>query len=116
MRESGSVDLDEAFNQARSFSDSGKLTDAHLLYFYAAREGHPASATQLAQMYDPTRYSSATSIMDEPDPGQAYKWYRRAADAGDRTAQQMLTELRRWVEQAAKGGDVEAEQLLLGWK
>ena len=108
--------LEEAFGKAEGFLDSGRLTDAHLLLFYGARQGHPASARLLGGMYDPITHSSTTSIMDEPDAAQAYKWYAQAAQSGDRTADIRLEALKVWVERAANDGNDEAKLLLERWR
>lgn len=108
--------LDEAFGKAEGFLDSGRLTDAHLLLFYGARKGHPASARLLGGMYDPITHSSTTSIMDEPDAAQAYKWYTKAVEGGDRTAEIRLEALKVWVERNANDGNEEAQLLLERWR
>jgi hypothetical protein len=109
-------DLESVYRRAEGFIADGKLTDAHLLLFFAARRGHVLAARELGGMYDPIYFSTTTSIMDEPDPTQAYKWYRRAADGGDDIAQLRLLALKAWVEQAAKQGDEGARLLLMAWK
>lgn len=109
-------DLESVYRRAERFIADGKLTDAHLLLFYAARRGHILAARELGGMYDPIYFSTATSIMDEPDPAQAYKWYRRAAEGGDEIAQVRLLALKAWVEQAAAQGDEGARLLLMAWK
>ena len=108
--------LEQAFSKANEFLDSGRLTDAHLLFFYGARKGHPASARLLGGMYDPITHSSTTSIMDEPDAAQAYKWYAKAAQSGDRTAEIRLEALKLWVERNANEGNEEAKLLLERWR
>lgn len=109
-------DLEPVYRRAERFIGDGKLTDAHLLLFFAARRGHVLAARELGGMYDPIYFSTATSIMDEPDPAQAYKWYRRAADGGDEIARMRLLALKAWVEQAARQGDEGARLLLMAWK
>jgi hypothetical protein len=109
-------DLESVYRKAERYKADGKLTDAHLLLFFAARRGHVLAARELGGMYDPVYFSTATSIMDEADPTQAYKWYRRAAEGGDDIAQERLLALKAWVEQAAKQGDGRARLLLMTWK
>jgi TPR repeat protein len=108
-------DLDDVFRQAETFILKGQLEDAHLLLFYAARLGHPMSARTLGSMYDPNHHNASTSLMDEPDLAQSYKWYKIAADAGDPVALERLSELKILVELAASSGDEEAKMLLLNW-
>ena len=111
----GNSDLNKIFNQAEVFIETKQLEDAHLLLFFAARKGHALSARKLGEMYDPRYYSADTSIMDEPDFAQAYKWYRKAAEEGDLVAQEHLSELRNLVEEAARNGDQDATLLLMRW-
>jgi len=109
-------DLDDVFRQAEAFILKGQLEDAHLLLFFAARLGHPMSARTLGSMFDPNHHTSSTSLMDEPDLAQSYKWYKIAADAGDPVALERLSELKILVELAASSGDEEAKMLLLNWQ
>jgi len=116
MRQSESPpDLEQAFARAQSFREAGEIADAHILLFYAAREGHAASARELAGMYDPLAFSAQESMMDEPVPAQAYKWYRRASEAGDELASERLSALRNWAQAAAAAGDPDAQELLTQW-
>lgn len=109
-------DYAEALARAKAFQTEGRKADAQLLYFFAARGGDGPAAFQLATFYDPNHYSTDPSLMDEPDPFQAYKWYREAQDAGHEPAAGRLAELRTWAEQASADGNVEAERLLLQWE
>ena len=112
----GRPDLDILFDHSEEFIATSQLEDAHLLLFYAARLGHAPSARVLASMYDPNHHSNLTSIMDKPDPAQAYKWYKIAADAGDGEARARLSVLRSLVEQNARKGNDQAKLLLLQWQ
>lgn len=110
------VDYAEAYERAGEFQAEGQLADAQLLYFFAARGGHGAAAFDLATSYDPNHHSQDASLMNEPDPFQAYRWYRQADEAGHEGANERLEELRAWAERAAGTGDAEAERLLLQWE
>lgn len=110
------VDFAEAHEQAGQYQSEGRLADAQLLYFFAARGNYAPAAFDLATMYDPNHFSSDTSLMDKPSPSQAYKWYQVARDGGSTSAPARLEELKAWVENAASEGDMEAEQLLLRWE
>lgn len=110
------VDYAQAYERAREFQAEGQPADAQLLYFFAARGGHGAAAFDLATSYDPNHHAQGSSFMDEPDPFQAYRWYRQADEAGHEAASERLTELRAWAEQAAGAGNEEAERLLLQWE
>jgi TPR repeat protein len=112
----GGVDYARAHERAQAYQAEGRMADAQLLYFFAARGGNAAAAFDLATFYDPNHHSQTPSLMEEPDPFQAYRWYRAAEEAGHQDASERLADLRAWAEQAADGGDVEAERLLLQWE
>jgi TPR repeat protein len=109
-------DYAAALDQARSLRAEGKLADAQLLYFFAARGGYTPAAFELAELYDPLHFDVTTSLMEKPDAFQAFKWYQQAAQAGDSKAAVRLDELHGWAHQAAENGDLDAEQLMLQWK
>jgi TPR repeat protein len=109
-------DLDAVATQAADYLADGRLADAHLLYFFAAREGHTPSALALGTMFDPAYFDSAKSLWDHPDPEQALKWYLVAAESGDPQASTRLEALRAWVEERAEAGDESARRLQLGWR
>lgn len=110
------VRVSRAYAQAEAFQDAGRLADAYLLYFYAAREGDPSSALVLGSMADPAFYDANSSFLDAPDKPQAYKWYRIAADRGNAAAVERLAALRKRVEADAATGDEQARRLLLQWR
>lgn len=112
----GDIDYARARERAEAYRMEGRMADAQLLYFFAARGGNAAAAFDLATFYDPNHHSQTQGLMDEPDPFQAYRWYRAAGDAGHDGVNERLADLRAWAEQAAEGGDAEAERLLLQWE
>jgi len=112
----GAANLKQIVKSAEAFKAKGKYTDAYLLYFFAAREGYAPAAQVLARMYDPAHYSKQTSMLDQPDLVQAYKWYRQAARGGQAAAQRELNDFRARMEQLAAGGSAEAKQLALQWQ
>jgi hypothetical protein len=109
-------DYEQAYTEAQISRAQARLADAHLLYFFAARGGHAAAARELASMYDPIHHSQSSSVVDEPDPYQAYKWYSKAAEGGDGAAHERLERLRTWAEHAATSGDSAAQSLLMQWR
>lgn len=111
-----SLTLEELFSQASQFQKSAKPTDAYLLYFYAARQGHGESAFQLGSMNDPAHFTGESEFLEKPDPVQAQKWYSIAAASQVAGAEQRLQALRKQVEIAAKSGDPSAQRLLLNWR
>jgi TPR repeat protein len=108
-------DYAAALEQARNLRTEGKLADAQLLYFFAARGGYAPAAFELAEMYDPLHFDSTGNLMEQADPFQAYKWYQQASQAGFGEATSRLEALHDWAQQAAEEGDLDAEQLLLQW-
>jgi TPR repeat protein len=106
----------KGYAQAQELRQAGRLADAQLLYFFAARGGYAPAAFDLATFYDPNHFAAGASLMDEPDPFQAYKWYRLAQEAGNAVADRRLAELRTWAEKAASSGNIDAEQLLIQWE
>ena len=108
-------DLERAFAAAGEHQQAGRLEDAYLLYFYAAREGHGQAAMVLGQQADPRNFDNQ-GLFDEADPLQAHKWYTRARQAGIAGADEALAALRTSIEAAAQNGDLEARRLTLQWK
>ncbi|HLU07486.1 MAG TPA: hypothetical protein VKZ91_13080 [Woeseiaceae bacterium] len=106
----------QAYERAQEFQADGRPADAMLLYFFAARGGHADAAFDLATFNDPNHHAETSSLMNEPDAFQAYRWYRQAEEAGHAAASERLAELRTWAERAAGTGDAEAERLLLQWE
>ncbi|MGH8569385.1 MAG: hypothetical protein ACREXU_15610 [Gammaproteobacteria bacterium] len=109
-------DLDTVFRKAGESLKLGRIADAHLLYFFAARRGHAPAAFVLAGIYDPVHFDKELSLLGKPDPVQALKWYRIAAAQGDGEAQARLRSLESWVDAKARAGDAEALRLRLSWR
>ncbi len=105
-----------AYDAAVKQRDEGQLTDAYLLYFFAARKGHAAAALELGSQADPAYYNSKTSGLDGPDIVQAHKWYQLAMSSGNSEAEARLIKLHDYAALQASRGDAEAERLLLQWK
>ncbi len=108
--------FDSVMQKASGYLNEGRLADAWLLYFFAAREGHPQAMMTLAELSDPGLFQPDNSLLDRPDPVQAWKWYSRALEAGFEPARHRLDALRGWAEQAAARGDLEAQTLMLNFK
>jgi hypothetical protein len=116
MRSSGELRLDEIFAAADQAQRDGEAADAYLLYFFAARQGHPASALELGRQADPAGEQAGERLFDSPDLTQAHKWYQIAAASGDPEARQRLDQLRQRVEQMAASGDAQAQRIALQWQ
>ncbi len=67
--------LSEVFEQAQTYMLEGSLADAHLAFFFAAREGHVPSIMKMGEMSDPTLFRAQDSLLDNADVIQSYKWY-----------------------------------------
>jgi len=112
----GKFNLTWVYNKAGQLLKEKKLADAHLLYFFAAREGHGPSALALGKMADPQHHSPDASLFEQPDPVQALKWYQMANQHGEAAARERLLKLQQWIEEKARAGDEAAQQLILGWR
>jgi TPR repeat protein len=112
----GKFNLTWVYNKADRLLKEKKLTDAYLLYFFAAREGHAPSALVLGKLADPQFHSAETSPLDKPDLVQALKWYQMASERGETEAKDHLQKLRQRIEADARGGDSVAQQLMLDWR
>jgi TPR repeat protein len=108
--------LQQQYEKASEFQHKGMMTDAYLLYFYAARKGDGPSAFELASMHDPAYFKTGNDLLDAADPVQAYKWYTIAAEHQVEEARTRLSALRDSIEAAAAEGDLSAQRLLLNWK
>jgi TPR repeat protein len=111
-----SLSTDQIHTRATELKAAERATDAYLLYFYAARQGHGPSALALGSLNDPSYFTNGNELLDSPDPVQAHKWYSVAAATQVEGAQQRLQELRKHTEAAAMAGDTSAQRLLLNWK
>lgn len=116
MRATGQGSLDDLYLAARKAQAAGGLSDAYLLYFFAAREGHAPSALVLAEQSDPAHFVPGHSLFDTPDLAQAHKWYRAAADSGDTEGRKKLEALRARIERMAADGNPEAQRIALQWQ
>jgi len=105
--------LDEVHEKAVEYQGQGSLADAHLLYFFAAREDHLPSIMTMGEMSDPIRFRAENSLLDNADVIQAHKWYQKAAALGDQMAAERISGLREWAKDAATAGNSQARQLLI---
>ncbi len=112
----GEPDPAVVYAEAERRQGEGDLENAYLLYRYAARHGQAEAAMALGTTADPAYHSAATSYLPEPSPGQAHKWYSKAAAAGDKEAAERLQALREQLEKDAAAGDEQAQRLLLQWQ
>ncbi len=104
------------FEKAQEYLQEGSLADAHLLYFFAAREDHVPSIMKLGEMSDPNLFRAEDALLDDADVIQAYKWYRKAADMGHQPANERVDGLQQWASNEAEVGNPYARQLLLNFE
>ena len=108
--------MGEVVRRALSAQEVGRVTDAYLLLFYAARQGDAQAAFALASLYDPNHFSPGIGLLEAPDSLQAYKWYRFAASQQVPNANQRLQALHETIKKQATAGDPMARRLLLNWQ
>jgi hypothetical protein len=108
--------LASIFERGSSFQQEGNLADAHLLFFYSAREGYIPAMMKMAEMSDPTLFRAEVSLLDNADAIQAYKWYQKAAALGHSSATDGVNNLMQWAVAESKWGNPQARQLLLNFK
>ncbi|MDR0465728.1 MAG: hypothetical protein LBH94_00045 [Deltaproteobacteria bacterium] len=109
----GGISPDEAINLAKSMQIPEGADGAFLLLEDAAQKGKSEAMLLLARFYDPTDVAPKGSI--QPDPEQAYDWYKKARDGGQSAADDRLRSLRAWAE-AEKNRNQHAKALLEIWK
>jgi len=107
--------FDEMMAQASAYASEGSLADAHLMFFFAAREGHVEAMMMMAEMSDPTLFRAENNLLDRANAVQAYKWYRLALENDFEPASNRLENLKHWAEAEAGFGNADAQQLLLNF-
>ena len=74
--------------QADALSQQNKLLDCQfLLYKYAGEKGDRDAARVLGTYYDPDTWSKDKSPLPAPNPTEAARWHKQAAEAGDAQSQ-----------------------------
>lgn len=101
---------------AEDYQRQGRVTDAYLLWFFAARQGDGEAAFALGDLHDPNHFEPGNSLLSAADANQAYKWYQVAAGQSIPRANERLQALRNSLEAQAKAGDMAARRLLLNWQ
>lgn len=108
--------LAEVFEKGSAYQAEGSLADAHLLYFFSAREGFLPAIMKMGEMADPGYFRAEDSLLDEADVIQAYKWYKKAAKQGHEPATERVKNLQLWAIAESKVGNPDARQLLLNFE
>lgn len=107
--------LSQIFEKASDYQREGSLADAHLLYFFSAREGYLPAIMKMGELADPAFFRAEDSLLDQADAIQAYKWYQKAAVLGHEAAVERVNNLQRWAIAEANLGNPDARQLLLNF-
>ena len=108
--------LAKVFEKGSDYQIEGSLADAHLLYFFSAREGFLPAIMKMGEMADPAYFLSEDSLLDHADVIQAYKWYQKAAMQGHEPAIERVKNLQLWANAESKAGNPDARQLLLNFE
>ncbi len=108
-----SYPFESLFSKALEYQQEGSLADAHLLFFFCAREGFVPAMMKMAELSDPTLFRAGDSLLDQADAIQAYKWYQKAAAQGQSAANGRVQNLQKWAVEEAEAGNPYAHQLLL---
>lgn len=108
--------LDDLYKHALAERADKDMENAHLLFFFCAREGHLPSILMMGEMSDPLLFKEDKSLLDQADPIQAYKWYRIAIERHSVEAGEKMNSLQKWAETEASVGNKIAQQLLLSFE
>lgn len=108
--------LPQVFERAHKYLQEGNLADAHLLYFFAAREEHLPAIMRMGEISDPVLFRAEDSLLDHADVIQSFKWYRKAAGMGHPAAVERIESLQQWALAEAEAGNPHARQLLLNFR
>lgn len=108
--------LSEIDRLALDYQQQGRVTDAYLLWFFAARQGDGQAAFTLGSLHDPNHFEPGNSLLTDANANQAYKWYSLAARQSIPKAAERLQALRASLKAQAKAGDMAASRLLLNWQ
>ena len=117
-----------AREKAEALAASGKLLDGQFLLFkYAAERGDVKAARVMGTFYDPHTWTRDKSPLPAPNPLEAARWHKLAAEAGDPEAQYRYGMLLKdggtdepngpemavaWLRKAAEQGNAEAKKAL----
>ncbi|MCP4486512.1 MAG: hypothetical protein GY820_04215 [Gammaproteobacteria bacterium] len=105
--------FESIFNKAVEYQQEGSLADAHLLFFFCAREGFLPAMMKMAELSDPTLFRADDSLLDQADAIQAYKWYQKLAAQGQPGVDGRIQNLQNWAIQEVEAGNPYAHQSLL---
>ena len=125
---SSNPDAAAAREKAEALASSGKLLDGQFLLFkYAAEHGDIKAARAMGVFYDPHTWAKEKSPLPAPNPLEAARWYKMAAEGGDAESQYRYGMLLKeggtddangpemavaWLRKAAEQGNEDAKKAL----
>jgi hypothetical protein len=81
---SAAPQVDQARDWALGMAKEKRLLDCQFLLFrFAAEKGDSVSARSLGVFYDPDTWSRESSPLPSPNPAEASRWHKQAAESGD---------------------------------
>ena len=117
-----------AREKGEALAADGKLLDGQFLLFkYAAERGDAKAARALGAFYDPHTWAKDKSPLPAPNPLEAARWHKMAAEAGDAESQYRYGMLLReggtdepngpemavaWLRKSAEQGNADAKKAL----
>jgi hypothetical protein len=117
-----------AREKAAALATSGKLLDGQFLLFkYAAEHGDIKAARAMGTFYDPHTWAKDKSPLPAPNPLEAARWHKMAAEGGDAESQYRYGMLLKeggtddpngpemavaWLRKAAEQGNEDAKKAL----
>jgi Sel1 repeat-containing protein len=124
----GNPDPAAARDKGETLAAGGKLLDGQFLLFkYAAERGDAKAAHALGAFYDPHTWAKDKSPLPAPNPLEAARWHKMAAEAGDAESQYRYGMLLReggtdepngpemavaWLRKSAEQGNSDAKKAL----
>jgi hypothetical protein len=124
----GNPDPAAARDKGETLAAGGKLLDGQFLLFkYAAERGDAKAAHALGAFYDPHTWAKDKSPLPAPNPLEAARWHKMAAEAGDAESQYRYGMLLReggtdepngpemavaWLRKSAEQGNADAKKAL----
>ena len=108
--------MTEVFARGMNFEQEGNLADAHLLFFFSAREDYIPAIMKLGEMSDPQLFRAENSFLDHADAMQADKGDQKSAELGHEPGKSGVISVMQWANAEAELGNPDARQLLLNFK
>lgn len=81
-------------SRGANLMDDGDIAGARLIFEYLAEQGSASGAVAFAKSFDPNLFEKGYIKGPQPSTEDAMKWYRRAAELGNKEAISRLNTLR----------------------